>query len=174
MSIFIDHCLSVNQNCSVWERTVARKSRGRPTLSDIAKAFRSEVAEQFLQVVHRRNLTRSQAAYELGVTRQAFHKYVRGESTPQAAVLARACTLWDLRLNYAGAEFGKGAFAAPESKAAADPELLQMNLFDRPQIFENDQLIVVLERAHKSILQVTIKMKRASLPQKPRGSRKVS
>ena len=85
--------------------------------------------------------------------------------------MARAGTVWGLTFNYAGSEFGKGAFAAREPEAA-DPELLQMNLFDRPQTFENDQLIVILERAHKSMLQVTINMKQASLPKKPPRSRK--
>jgi transcriptional regulator with XRE-family HTH domain len=128
--------------------------------------FRAEVATKFRDECESRGLSQAQAAAELGVTRAAFHQYVKGKTTPQAAILARACIRWNLKLQYRGQEFGGHAFAtegaAPGMTHHGGPGL-QMALFDEPQRFENDRVIVVLKRSHATTLQVTIHMKKADL-----------
>ena len=143
---------------------------GRPKTSPAEKEFRTEVAAKFRQVMSQNNLTEAAAARQIGVTRQSFNKYLREETTPQCEVLARACAKWNVTLKYRTAWFGRGAFAARESKT--EPEVLQMDLFREPQVFENTHLIVTVERAQAQALQVTIRMKKAALPLPPAARRR--
>lgn len=139
---------------------------GRRRLTASELRFRAEVAEKFRTECESRGLSQTQAAEELDVTRAAFHQYVKGKATPQAAILARACIRWNLKLRYRDQEFGAQAFSAetasPEKLQHAESGL-QLALFDEPQRFENDHLVVVLKRSHASTLQVTIHMKKADM-----------
>lgn len=137
---------------------------GRRRLSDAELDFRAEVAEKFDRARRDRGLNQSEAALELGITRQAFSQYVLRKATPQAAILARACTKWDLRLRYRGEEFAQGAFRQKDAGRATTASDFQLELFDRPQRIENERVIVTLRRAEQMSLQVTIKMKNVTSP----------
>jgi transcriptional regulator with XRE-family HTH domain len=141
---------------------------GRRRLSDSDLSFREEVAEKFDRARKLRGLNQSSAAKELGVTRQAFSQYLLRKATPQAAILARACTRWSLSLRYRGKEFARAAFGQEDAKNSPEQPSLQMDLFDRPQRVENDQLVVTLDRSEKATLLVTITMKNATLPTRSR------
>ena len=120
-----------------------------------------------------RGLNQTQAARELSVTKQALSQYLREKATPQSEILARACVKWGISLRYRGIEFARGAFGAIESRATA--EVLQLDLFKEPQVFENPHLVVTIARSHKATLQVTIKMKQAALGgERTRSVRKTS
>ena len=148
---------------------------GRHPLSDADRKFRSEVAEKFTAAMKQHGLeTQSAAARELGVTRAAFSQYLLLKSTPQAEILARAMTKWGIKLRYRDKEFAVGAFGRTEAVAPPrrqDSIGLQMELFDEPQRFENDHLVVTLQRSEKATLQVTIRMKKASGPVNGRTGR---
>ncbi len=137
---------------------------GRRRLSEADLVFRAEVAAKFDRARNDRGLNQSAAARELGITRQAFSQYLLRKATPQAAILARACTKWGLKLRYRGREFAHAAFAQEDGTRRTAAPALQMELFDQPQRFENDRVVVILQRAEEATLQVTIKMKKASLP----------
>jgi len=137
--------------------------------------FRAEVAEKLRAECDNRGLSQAEAAKELGVTRAAFHQYLKGKATPQAAILARACIKWNLKLRYRDQEFGAQAFASGlEPDGGNGRPGFQLALFDEPQRFENEQVIVVLKRSHASSLQVTIQMKKADLSPRIKKDRRVS
>jgi transcriptional regulator with XRE-family HTH domain len=145
---------------------------GRRRLSDEDLKFRAEVSAEFSRAIQDRGLNQSEAANQLGVTRQALSQYLLRKSTPQSPILARACTEWGLRLRYQGKAFASPKAGPEKTRTKSAPDGLQLDLFDQPQRVENDQLVVILERSAKATLQVTIKMKRADLTMKARKGAK--
>src|SRR5262245_31732634 len=115
--------------------------RRRLTAEDLK--FRAEVATKLDQARKALGLNQTEAATELGVTRQAFSQYVRKRATPQAAILARAATKWSLTLSYRGQEFAPAAFGRDVSPTTTETDGLQMELFDRPQFAQNKHLVVI-------------------------------
>jgi len=145
---------------------------GRRRISDADRTFRTEVARRFRSAMQKRGLNQTEAARELGVTKQALSQYLREKTTPQGEILARACAHWGITLRYRDAQFTHGAFGSAEAPAASD--MLQLDLFSEPQVFENQHLVLTLARSRKSTLQVTIRMKQATLAPRPRSLRKTS
>jgi transcriptional regulator with XRE-family HTH domain len=125
--------------------------------------FRAEIAQQLKAAMHAHRIkTQAEAARALNITRQAFSQYLREKTTPQAEILARACSLWHLTLTYRAAEFGGGAFGVRENKR--EPDVLQLDLFKEPLTFQNNHMLVCVERSQQAALQITIRMKKADLP----------
>ena len=145
---------------------------GRRRISDSDRAFRTEVARQFRTALQKRGMNQTQAARELNITKQALSQYLREKATPQGDILARACAKWGITLRYRDTEFTRGAFGSAEARAASD--VLQLDLFREPQVFENQHLVLTVARSHKLTLQVTIKMKQATLTARTRSLRKSS
>jgi transcriptional regulator with XRE-family HTH domain len=117
-------------------------------------------------------MNQTQAAQELSITKQALSQYLREKATPQGDILARACAKWGITLRYRDTEFTRGAFGSAEARAATD--MLQLDLFREPQVFENQHLVLTVARSQKLTLQVTIKMKQATLTERTRSLRKSS
>lgn len=145
---------------------------GRRRISDSDRAFRTEVARQFRTALQKRGMNQTQAAQELSITKQALSQYLREKATPQGDILARACAKWGITLRYRDTEFTRGAFGSAEARAATD--MLQLDLFREPQVFENQHLVLTVARSQKLTLQVTIKMKQATLTERTRSLRKSS
>ena len=144
---------------------------GRRRISDSDRTFRIEVARQFRTALQKRGMNQTEAARELSITKQALSQYLREKATPQGDILARACAKWGITLRYRDTEFTRGAFGSAEARAASD--MLQLDLFREPQVFENQHLVLTVARSQKLTLQVTIKMKQA-LPARTRSLRKSS
>jgi len=132
---------------------------GRRRISPDDKLFRLEVSQKLKAAMREHDLTESDVARELGISRQAVNQYVNAKSTPQGDILARACAKWGIRLRFRGAEFSGKAFGA--AFVRSEPDVLQMGLFKDPVRLGNDDVEVVLERSRKSTLRVTIRMKKA-------------
>lgn len=145
---------------------------GRRRTSDADRAFRTEVARRFRSAMQKRGLNQTQAATELSITKQALSQYLREKVTPQGDILARACAKWGITLRYRDTEFTRGAFGSAEARAPSD--VLQLDLFREPQVFENQHFVLTVARSHKSTLQVTIKMKQAILTARTRPLRRSS
>jgi transcriptional regulator with XRE-family HTH domain len=145
---------------------------GRRRTSDSDRAFRTEVARRFRAAMQKRGLNQTQAARELSITKQALSQYLREKVTPQGDILARACAKWGITLRYRDTEFTRGAFGSAEARAPA--EVLQLDLFREPQVFENQHFVLTVARSHKSTLQVTFRMKHATLTPRTRSLRKTS
>ena len=122
--------------------------------------------------MQKRGLNQTQAARELSITKQALSQYLREKVTPQGDILARACAKWGITLRYRDTEFTTGAFGSAEARAPSD--VLQLDLFREPQVFENQHFVLTVARSHKSTLQVTIKMKQMTPTVRTRSLRKSS
>lgn len=137
--------------------------RGRPKLTPAAREFRDEIARQLRAALTSGGITVKHAAERLGVSRQAFHQYLSGKATPYPETLARAMDLWDIRPSYRGEIIAKGALGYPLGRSEASPAQLSLEtLFDVPQECHNENLTVTLQRSRGSMLQVTIRMKKAN------------
>jgi len=122
--------------------------------------------------MQKRGMNQTQGARELSITKQALSQYLREKATPQGDILARACAKWGITLRYRDTEFTRGAFGSAEARATSD--VLQLDLFREPQVFENQHLVLTVSRSHKLTLQITIKMKQATLTARTRSLRKSS
>jgi len=123
--------------------------------------------------MQKRGLNQTEAARELRITKQALSQYLREKATPQGEILARACARWGITLRYRDTQLTQGAFGPTETRTPA--EVLQLDLFKEPQVFENPNLIVTIARSHRATLQVTIRMKEAAIsPVRSRSIRKSS
>jgi transcriptional regulator with XRE-family HTH domain len=56
-----------------------------------------------------RRLSISEAARQLGISRQAFHSYLNGSSVPRQNTLARAMQLWDFHITVGERTFDKSS-----------------------------------------------------------------
>src|SRR5712691_3635104 len=140
---------------------------GRRRISESDRAFRTDVARQFRAAMQKRGVNQTQGARELSITKQALSQYLREKATPQGDILARACAKWGITLRYRDTEFTRGAFGSAEVRATSD--VLQLDLFREPQVFENQHLVLTVSRSHKLTLQITIKMKQATLTARTRS-----
>lgn len=130
-----------------------------------AEAFREEIARQLKAAVTSRNLSVKAAAEALGVSRQAFYRYLSAGATPHPETLARAMDLWSLELSYKGERISRGSLGQQVRQADTIPTQLSLsNLFDVPQECQNEKLIVTLQSTRDSMLHVTIRMKSATGP----------
>ncbi|MEX2300629.1 MAG: hypothetical protein WD733_06815 [Bryobacterales bacterium] len=105
-------------------------------------------------------MNETQAAQELGVSKQAFNKYVRGLATPKAHVLARAVVLWKIKVKYRNYEFSDGAFQTTLQLSPEPP--FQHELFRDPQVVENDRISVRIESKGGDDLDITIRLKQSA------------
>jgi len=152
-----------------------KRLRGRPRLTADAIKFREEIARQLSVAVNVGNLSVKAAADALGVSRQAFYKYLSAESTPHPETLARAMDLWKIELSYKGEKIARGALGEPKKPADSSPNQLSLgNMFEVPQQCHNENLVVTLKSSQNSMLHVTIRMKKADLPTQNRMADKAS
>ena len=133
---------------------------GRRRVSEADRLFRHDIATQLRAAMTSRKLNQTEAAKELAITKQALSQYLREKSTPQGEILARACARWGISVRYRDTEFRLGALRAVRTRTV--PEALQLDLFREPQVLENAHIVVSVARAHRSTLQVTIKMKQGT------------
>jgi hypothetical protein len=61
---------------------------------------------------------------------------------------------------------------AHSAEARATSDVLQLDLFREPEVFENRHLVVTVARSHKLTPRVTAKMKQAILAVRTRSLRK--
>jgi transcriptional regulator with XRE-family HTH domain len=113
--------------------------------------FRREVAESFRAALKRKGITKTQAADDLGISRQAFYKYLSAQTAPKGPVLQRACQIWGITLNYRGLVIAETSFPKARIKKESTP--VQQLLFDALKSLSDENLeIKILRRRAKSVL----------------------
>lgn len=141
------------------------RPRGRPKLTADAERFREEIARQLKAAITSRNLSVKAAAKVLGVSRQAFYRYLSATATPHPETLARAMDLWSIEPRYKGEKITRGSLGQRVTQEDASPMQLSLaDLFDVPQECHNENLVVTLQSSRDSMLRVTIRMKNATGP----------
>jgi hypothetical protein len=123
------------------------------------RAFRAEVARKFSEAIKRRNVSKTRAARDLRVSREMLYRYLRAEAEPRPDVLARACRLWSISLNFRGASFTYSSFASADSTPEDSRIPKQSTLFDAiGTLRETDIRTKVLRKRSRSVeLSVTIR-----------------
>lgn len=135
----------------------AKKIRHDPVFrAEVARSIRAKLRE-----LRKEGVSEAAAARRLGVSPQAFNKYVRGLATPKAHILARACTLWKLKFNYKTMEFGAEAFTAPEAPRE-ERNYAQLSLFEDPQELNNRNLKLKVQAGKSTTLNVSLEIRFAS------------
>jgi transcriptional regulator with XRE-family HTH domain len=136
--------------------TMATKRRHDPM-------FRAEVSRRLRQKVtefKKQGMSEAAAARQLGVSPQAFNQYLKGKATPKAHILARACTMWGLRISYKQKTFGPEAFAEPDPVDRALPT--QLSLFSEPQAIANRNLTLRVGAGKADTLSISLEIRFAS------------
>jgi transcriptional regulator with XRE-family HTH domain len=169
LSILIDNCGQFLLRQLKLSTTIAENGTSTsPTHGPaIPSRSRQEARGKRLEL----GITQSEAARQIGVSRQAFNQYISRKATPQAATLARACKKWGLTLEAEGMKLGAGSFGPVQANTDASQQLQLTGLFDEPQICLNENLIVRVEKSASALLQVTIRMRKAEPPRSRRARR---
>jgi transcriptional regulator with XRE-family HTH domain len=127
-------------------------------------AFRAEVSQRLrnkMKDFRKKGISEAAAARQLGVTPQAFNQYLKGRSTPKAHILARACTMWGLRVDYKGKEFTSDAFVVSAEKQETQYPV-QLSLFSEPQELHNQNLNLKVSAGKANVLNVSLQIRFAS------------
>jgi DNA-binding XRE family transcriptional regulator len=102
-------------------------------------------------------MTVSEAAKQLGVSRQAIYDFKKGDYCPSLALIQRACEVWDLEFTFRGLQVGKKTLQ-PKTHAKRPPE--QLDLFGSLQLLQSRQFEVVrakrMGRAFELVLRVQL------------------
>jgi len=134
-----------------------KKRRHDPVFrAEVTKRIRAKVNE-----LRKKGLSEADAARQLGVSPQAFNRYIHGLATPKAHILARACTMWDLRFSYKGKEFASDAFDAAVEGQQDGQKPVQLSLFAEPQELHNRNLKLKVEAGKATSLNVSLEIKLA-------------
>jgi transcriptional regulator with XRE-family HTH domain len=126
--------------------------------------FRAEVSRRLrakVKELRKDGLSEAAAARQLGVSPQAFNRYMKGLATPRPDTLARACCIWNMRFSYKDVELSAEAFGAPPSKQDLRRPL-QLALFEEPQELNNRNLNVKVSAGKADTLNVAIEIRFAS------------
>jgi DNA-binding XRE family transcriptional regulator len=102
--------------------------------------LREEAAKLILQKL--KDLTISEAARALGVSRQAIYGFKAGDYCPSLAVIQRACNVWGLEFQIQGMTIDRQSFRRPPSSPMNDSEQ-QITMFDLWEQLEHRKMTVV-------------------------------
>src|SRR5262245_12476793 len=130
----------------------------RPKTTEVDRAFRREVAAKFRAAMKQQQLNQTAAAPKLRISKQALSQDLREKGTPHGEMLARACSIWKIKLRYKDHDFGEGAFQSVAENQARE-DILQLDLFQEPQVFKNTRMVVTIMRTKKATLQFSVRIK---------------
>lgn len=120
--------------------------------------LRAEFARKLSSAI--KNVSKTVAAEDLGISRQMLYLYLKGKATPGGEVIEKACAKWKLALTIKGNPFTAGAFASdvkPQTELSVPRQLSLLDLLDK---LKNDQLEakIVGREGDTFILRLQIKV----------------
>jgi transcriptional regulator with XRE-family HTH domain len=125
------------------------------------KRLRQLVAEAFRKAIEENNLSKTEAAKALGISRQALYGYLNGKSLPGAQILAKAFEHWNMAFREDGLSIDKDAFAL--QKRAQSRKETQGELFRAlAEITPNEIVETKLIRSPGKTVEFRIKIRVAS------------
>jgi transcriptional regulator with XRE-family HTH domain len=108
-------------------------------MSILATTFAAELK----QVLRERNLSVTEAARQLGLSRQAIYNYLNGIAVPRDKIIERAMILWDLKMSIGRMTFDRTSF--PKSvQLSVTPT--QLNLWEKLESIRQKDLKIGVER----------------------------
>jgi len=111
------------------------------------------VADEFRRILSENKLTKTQAARDLRVSRQAFYSYLDGTSLPRKRTLVRAIELWNFNIAVGGVPLDPASFIEPD--AALRPR--QLLLWEALDGIRTEGLKITVKRVD-STLNVEVKI----------------
>ena len=117
--------------------------------------LRAEAAKLIINRLDKSTI--SQAARDLGVSRQALYDIRRKAYCPSLALIQRACEVWGLEFSVRGLQIGKTTLRAKKKSSVLQT---QPSLFDALGVLQNQHLQVIrtkrMRRALEVVLRVTL------------------
>ena len=120
------------------------------------KEWRSEIARRFGQAIEERHLSKTEAAKNLGITRQTLWLYLNAKATPGGDVLKKACKSWEITISRKGAEFSAGAFGPEREPAPKRPK--QLDLFKALEILREAKFETELVARSNQYFEIRIRI----------------
>jgi DNA-binding XRE family transcriptional regulator len=105
---------------------------------------------------HLKTTTVTQAAEELGVSRQAIYGIKRGEFCPSLALIQRACEVWGLDFNFRNLRIAKGTLSATGTKPRRPST--QLDLFEVLQQLKNHDAQIVQTKRMGRAIELTFRL----------------
>jgi DNA-binding XRE family transcriptional regulator len=102
--------------------------------------LREQAAKVILQKLG--DLTISEAARSLGVSRQAIYDFKTGKYCPSLAVIQRACNVWGLEFQIQGMTIDLRSFRQPSGSSTKESDQ-QITMFDLWEQLEHRRMTVV-------------------------------
>jgi DNA-binding XRE family transcriptional regulator len=98
----------------------------------------------------------SDAATQLGVSRQAIYDIRGGKYCPSLPLIQRACDVWGIQFSFRGLPVGKVTLRSKKKPATQLPP--QPSLFDALARLENQQLEVVKAKRVGSAVELVLRL----------------
>jgi len=127
--------------------------------------LRSQIARKFTEAIKALRISKAQAARDLEVSRQMLYGYLKGKSLPKREVLQRACSAWNLELNYRTLIVNRNSFSQVRTNVeAVRPVQLKLDLQEAIENLRDEDLAVrILRKTNGRVeLQVNVKFGSAS------------
>jgi predicted transcriptional regulator len=105
---------------------------------------------------HLKTTTVTQAAEELGVSRQAIYGIKRGDFCPSLALIQRACDVWGLDFNFRNLRIAQGTLKSTRMKPHRTPT--QLDLFDVLQKLKNQEAHIVQAKRMGRAVELTFRL----------------
>lgn len=103
-----------------------------------------------------KEVTISEAARDLGVSRQAIYGFKSGDYCPSLAVIQRACIIWGLEFTVQGMQVTGQSFVRRGS-SKREPER-QITMFDLWEQLENRRMTVVRAERVDGAVEMTLRI----------------
>jgi hypothetical protein len=97
----------------------------------------------------------SQAARDLGLSRQAIYDIKRAKYCPSLAVVQRACEVWGIEFDFRGLNVSGGTF---KGKAKLASRIIQPSLFDLWDQLQDKRMVVVAARRFGPNVELTLRL----------------
>lgn len=124
----------------------------------MAAAGNNEVGNAFARALKgmllKRKLSITDAAKQLGISRQALHSCLKGK-LPRRKTLNKAMHIWDLKLDLGKHSFDKAAFTSVQSDQVRMP--LQRSLWEVLDSITDENLQITTKRVGK-VLRVDVRI----------------
>jgi DNA-binding XRE family transcriptional regulator len=105
---------------------------------------------------HLKTTTITQAAAELGVSRQAIYGIKRGDFCPSLALIQQACDVWGLDFNFRNLRIAKGTLGANKTKSQRLST--QLDLFEVLQRLKNHEAQIVQTKRMGRAVELTFRL----------------
>jgi DNA-binding XRE family transcriptional regulator len=101
-------------------------------------------------------MTVTEAARDLGVSRQCIYDIKKGKYCPSLALVHRACDVWNLKFNFRGLRVGKGTLR-PRAPKRSEP--MEIGLFDALGALEDRELEVVKAKRVGKAMELVLRIR---------------